>query len=64
MSILKEISRKKSDMLPTNLIMISFCGTVVQLLGVLSIELTVRHRMAKIVFFIITAATMYNALLG
>lgn len=41
--MLRKLDKKKSDMLPPDLIMANFCDTVVQPLGVISTELIVGH---------------------
>lgn len=60
--MLKKLGKKKIDMLSIDLIITNFYGTIAQPISVLSIELTVGYKMAKIIFFIIKIATTYNAL--
>lgn len=62
--ILRKMSKKKSDILPTDLIMANFYGTTTQPLGILSIGLTVRYKMTETILFVIDVVTTYNALLG
>lgn len=63
-SMLRKLGKKKSSMLPTNLIITNFCGIIAQCLGVISIKLTVDHYTTKTTFFIIDATNTYIALLG
>lgn len=61
--ILKNLGKKKFDMLLTNLIMTNFCGSIAQPLGILSIKLSMNLRTVEKIFFVIKTTTTYNALL-
>lgn len=52
-SILRKLGKKKSDMLSIDLIMTNFYGTVMQPLGVISIELNISHHIDKRTFFLL-----------
>lgn len=64
MFIIGKIGLKKSYMMPIDLIMINFCGTIAQPLGVLLIELTTGCKSVETAFFVINVVIRYNMLLG
>lgn len=60
--MLRKTGKKKSDILPTDLIMKNFYGTTTQPYRDFLVEFTIGCRMTEITFF--DTITMYNTLLG